>query len=76
MAGVTSAEYETVYNKEDDSGFNDNSTGIPTGVISTPTLLNNSYSKNSHSKHKPSFLLPLLFSNSLHVVTELDENFS
>ena len=73
MGSVTSAEYETMYHEEDESYFNDNSMGITTGVISAPTLLNNSYPKNSYSKHEQSFLPPVSCGNNLHVITELDE---
>ena len=71
MISVTSAEDETVYHEEYDSYLNDDSTGIPTGVISAPALLNNSY-----SKHERSFLPQVSCGNNLHVDTELDENFS
>ena len=73
MSSVIFPEYETMYHKEDDSYFIDYSMNIPTGVISATNILNNSYSKSSHSKHERSFLPPVSFGNNLHVVTELDE---
>ena len=59
MSSVTSAEDETMYHEEDDSYFNGDSTGITTGVISAPTLINHSY-----SNHERSFLTPVLCGNN------------
>ena len=56
--------------EEDDSYFNGNSMGIPTGVISNPTLIYHLY-----SKHDRILLTPVSCGNNLHVITELDENF-
>ena len=75
MRSVTSSEYGKMYHEEYYSSLNDDSTGITTGVISAPTMLNHSYSKNSYSKHKRIFLPPVSSGNNLHVVTELDDFF-
>ena len=57
-----------MYHEEDDSYFNGNSMGIPTGVISNPTLIYHLY-----SKHDRILLTPVSCGNNLHVITELDE---
>ena len=61
MSSVTYVEDETKNHKEDESYFNDDPTGIPTGVVSAPTLLNNSYPNNSNLKNGHIFLPPVSF---------------